>query len=180
MGMAHQSDHYSVSQIPYETFLKFFDKIPRIEQDIYKYYCFLKFNQRDIADLMGLTQGAISHRLSRMRIRLLTIREIDRLCGSKPDVMFKKLEEFCDPFEIEILRSMYETTSQSHTARRLNLLFNLTKDRAVNQIKVKYRFERILNKLSGTGYYRIFNYIRSSLYALSEVRLPQFDRTNDG
>jgi hypothetical protein len=178
--MAYQSGNFNISQIPNETFLKFFDKIPHIERDIYKYYCTWSMNQADIAAITGLTQGAISHRLCRLKKRIGVLIDIDKMCGSKPDLIFKNLEEYCDPFEIEILRAMYETTSQSHSAHRLNLMFNLTGSKAMNQIKIKHRYEQILKRLVGTGYYRLFNYIRCSLYILSEVRLPHFDRTADG
>ena len=127
-------------------------------------------NQKDISSITGLTQGAISHRISRMFKRLAFLEEREKLCGMDVDRMFKELEKYCDPFEIEMLKAAYETTSQSHSAFRLNF----------NQIKLKYAFEKLLIRLKNTEFYPLFRFINQNWYVLSEVRLPQFDRSLDG
>lgn len=164
----------------YDIFLKFFDNIPHIEREIFKYYCDFKMNQKEISSITGLTQGAISHRISRMFKRLDFLEEREKLCGMDVDRMFKELERYCDPFEIEMLKAAYETTSQSHSAFRLNFIFNLTGENKVNQIKLKYAFERLLMRLKSTEFYPLFRFINQNWYVLSEVRLPQFDRSLDG
>jgi hypothetical protein len=162
----------------YESFVKYSEKLPYLERRIYKYYHILGLDQRTVASITGLTQGAISHKLSRINVRLDFLERLNCLCRS-PEKMFEDLNQYCDPFEVELLRAAYETTSQSHSAIRLNALFNLTGDKMMNQIKFKHRFLTILKRLRGTGYYRVFNYIDDSWYMLSDVRLPHFDRTMD-
>lgn len=164
----------------YDTFLKFFDNIPPIERDIFKYYCDFKMNQKEISRITGLTQGAISHRISRMFKRLDFLEEREKFCVMGSDQMFKKLKRYCDPFEIELLKAAYETTSQSHSAFRLNFIFNLTGEQKINQVKLKYAFERLLIRLKNTEFYPLFRFINQNWYVLSEVRLPQFDRSLDG
>jgi hypothetical protein len=178
--MKYLSPNRNTDQKRYDSFIKFFDKIPHLERKIYKYYYVVGLDQREIAKITGLTQGAISYRLSRMNVRFDFLERLDSMCGGSPEKMFKDLSIYCDPFEVELLKALYETTSQSHSAIRLNALFNITGDRMMNQIKVKHKFSMILKRLQGTGYFRVFNYINSSLYMLSDVRLPQYDRTNDG
>lgn len=174
--MAYQGRNGNASLISYETFLRFSDKIPHNERDIYQYYQVFKFNQKDIANLTGLTQSAISHKLGRIQSRLIFLDKLDRLFGRNPDKIFESLKEYCDPFEIELLRAVYDTTNQSQSADILNVIFNLKGDVAMNQIKVKHRFNMILKKLIGSGYYRIFKYIENGWYMNHEVRLPQFDK----
>lgn len=164
----------------YEIFLKFFDKLPHIEREIFKYYCDFKMNQKEISRITGLTQGAISHRISRMFKRLDFLEKRESLCRMGPEKMFRRLRVYCDPFEIEMLKSIYETTSQSHSAFRLNFIFNLTGENKVNQVKIRYAFEKLLVRLKNTEFYPLFRFINDNWYALSEVRLPHFDRSLDG
>jgi hypothetical protein len=135
--------------------------------------------QVEIAGITGLTQGAISHRLAKLRARITFLETLDKLCESDPERIFKELEKYCDPFEIALLKAVYKTTNQSYSAYILNALFNLTGAQAMNQIKVRHRFSKILDRLKGTGYFRIFKYIDDGWYMLSEVRLPHFDRRHD-
>lgn len=177
MTISKLSDEYYLSK--YESFIKFYDRVPHIEREIYKYCIDFKMGQSDIAALTGLTQGAISHRISRMFSRLDFLEEVEKLSPKNPEAMFQDLKKYCDPVEIELLKSVYETTSQSHSAFRLNYIFNLTGEKAINQVKLKYSFSKILRRLFDTEYFNLFNYIGKNWYILSEVRLPQFDRTND-
>lgn len=83
MTISKLSDEYYLSK--YESFIKFYDRVPHIEREIYKYCIDFKMGQSDIAALTGLTQGAISHRISRMFSRLDFLEEV----GSD------KREDFC-------------------------------------------------------------------------------------
>lgn len=177
--MLSQHSNANASQISYENFLRFYDRIPSLERDIYKYYCIFNLGQVEIADITGLTQGAISHRLAKLRARVTFLETLDRLCEGDSEKIFKELKQYCDPFEIALLKAVYRTTSQSYSAHILNTLFNLTGAQAMNQIKIKYQFSKILSRLKGTGYFRIFKYIDEGWYMLSEVRLPHFDRRHD-
>jgi len=178
--MLYPSKNANASQISYDNFLKFFDKIPPLERDIYRYYCIFNLGQVEIANITGLTQGAISHRLAKLRTRISFLENLDRLCEGDPEKVFNGLKQYCDPFEIALLRAVYRTTNQSYSAHILNGLFNLTGEQVMNQIRVKYRFSKILDRLKGTGYYNIFKYIEGGGYMLNEVRLPHFDRRHDG
>lgn len=161
-------------QLLSSVFFKFFDKIPPREREIYKYYCEARMRQSDIAQTLGLTQGAISHRISRMIKRLTFLKKLDDMSGGDPDDLFESLKEYCDPFEIEILRAFYNTTSQSDSADMVNGIFNLTGDMALNQVKIRYQFGKILVRLHKTKYFGIFYYIKQNLYLLNDVKLPHF------
>jgi hypothetical protein len=160
----------------------FVNRLPRMEQELCNLYIVKSFDQKNIAQLYGITQGAVSSRLKRITERLQFMKQIS--LNFDITQFDQTLSPLFNPFEIELLRSMLETTCQSETARRLNVLFNLTKKsnskkyNSMNQVKVRYRFEKCLNELKKYHhpYYELFKMIKQNLYLLYEVKLPHFSR----
>ena len=70
---------------------------------------------------------------------------------------------------------MLETTCQSETARRLNELYE---DTTMNQVKVRYRFEKCMDKMKEAHhpYLNLFLLIKKNLYMIYDLKLPQFGR----
>jgi predicted transcriptional regulator len=164
----------------------FVKKLPKVEQELCELYFTKKMCQKEISYLWGITQGAISSRLSRVKKRLEFMKELSNFDITNFDEM---LSPFFDAFEIELLRTMMETTCQSETAHRLNNLFNLTEEpafysglnpkyNAMTQVKVRHRFEKCLMKLKFCKhpYHELFLKIKQNLYMFHEVKLPHFDR----
>jgi hypothetical protein len=158
-------------------------KLPQSEQELCEYYLIKKLNQKEIATLLGKTQGAVSSRLCRIRKRLQFIKDLSNFDVSKFDEV---LSPFFDALEIELLRGMMETTCQSETAQRLNSIFNLNerfsgdghKYNGMTQVKVRHRFEKCLLRMKTIQhpYYELFLIIKQNLYLLHEVKLPHYDR----
>lgn len=153
---------------------EYLKKLPKIEQDLYFYYAMKNMNQKEIAKIMGVTQGAISSRLSRLAKRVKFLQRLEEFDLNN----FEEKLSLFDAFEIELLRGMLETTCQSETARRLNQLYNLdgaSKD-SMNQVKVRHRFEKILSKMQKIEhpYYKLFLFIKNNLYMLHQIKLPHF------
>ena len=181
----------------------FVQKLP--EREIFLIDCFLKFmGQRETAKIIGLTQGAISSRLNRAQTRLEYMKELNQFDFSE---MEQKLLSFFESdsklekgwkttpeerkFNIELIKGMWETTSQTETAKRLNSIYACTTSSSrygqnhqtcMNQVKVRYRYEKILERLrkSQDSQYRMcldfLTLIKRNQYKLVEIRLPHFER----
>jgi predicted transcriptional regulator len=170
------------SNVSYEEIKPFIDRLPPREVDLIElYYCEHK-NQKDIAKIFGVTQGAVSSRLARAKKRLQFLRDLPKISEMEID---KELGKYFDRIELEIIKCMVQTTCQSKTADLINKKFNLhnEKDR-MTQVKVRHRFERCRIYLDNhkskkpelAKYSNLMEYIKKNLYKLHEVILPHFDR----
>lgn len=170
------------SSVTYDELQPFLDRLPPREQDLIELYYRENKNQKDIAKMFGVTQGAISSRLSRAFTRLEFIRDIPKISIEEVE---DKLQNYFDDTEIEIIVGMMKTTCQSRTATLINEKRGLKgeKDR-MTQVKVRHRFEKCICRLKDLmnldpelkEYYQLLCFIKKNLYKLHEVRLPHFDR----
>jgi len=182
----------------FQEYCKFIPNLPETEKTLIR--CFMSsMNQKETAKLIGVTQGAVSSRMRRAQERLTFMKEMSQFDLSTLD---HDITEILDKYTIklihrtaqkslqkkdlilEVIKGMIETTSQTETARRLNSVFNLTGHDQMNQIKVKHRYETVLNLLGRIKdqnpryeeYYRLLSLVKHNLYKLHEVRLPRFER----
>ena len=175
-------DQIRDSKLSYEDMLPFLEKLPERERDLLNLYHKERKNQKDIAKMFGVTQGAVSSRLNRAKSRLRFLREMPKIELSDID---RNLSAHFNIIEIEIIKCMMVTTCQSKTASLINERFGLKEDKKrMTQVKVRHRFEKCITYLgeirkknpSMTRYYNLLGYIKDNLYMLHEVRLPHFDR----
>lgn len=171
---------YEQEEAPMNDIMPFIEKLPEREQDLIDMYFFQEKNQKEIADYFNVTQGAISHRLSRARNRLKFLRDMP-----KPDFDLKKaLGAHFTPFEVDVLLYMVETTCQSRTAFLLNGKYKLRGNDKMTQVKVRHKFIRFMSKIEGLQKkdhrlevcFKLMRYIKKNLYMMHEVILPHFDR----
>ena len=163
-----------------DDFRLFVDKLPQREIDLIEMYYKKRKKQKEIADFFGLTQGAISHRLSRARKRLAFLRDMPKLTGNIRDLLKRDFETF----DIDVIINMVETTCQSKTAEILNDMYKLKGRDKMTQVKVRHKFDRYIEKLkklkkNSAEYKNCYNllvYIKNNLYMLYEVILPHFDK----
>jgi predicted transcriptional regulator len=138
-------------------------------------------NQKDIAKIFGVTQGAVSSRLARARKRLEFLRDLPKITTMDVD---KALGIYFDRIELEVIKGMMETTCQSKTAEIINLKLGLKDGDAMTQVKVRHRFEKCHSFLESekkkkpelAKFSNLLAYIKKNLYKLHEVVLPHFDR----
>lgn len=164
----------------FEDFQPFLDRIPQREVDLIEMYYREEKKQKEIADFFGVTQGAISHRLSRARKRLRFLRDMPKLADDPRRI----LTDYFEPFEIDLFIYMIESTCQSKTADLLNRRYRLRGKNRMTQIKVRHKFDRYIDRLKRlkkshsdlSGCYELARYIKKNLYMLHEVILPHFDR----
>lgn len=175
-------DEMTSSSLSFEDIQPFLEKLPPREADIIQLKCRYNKNQKDIAKLFGVTQGAISSRLSRARERLEFLRDLPKISDEEIDA---DLKDYFDVFELEIIKGMKKTTCQSKTAAIINEKFGLVEDKMkMTQVKVRHRFEKCVNLLgvlmvknpSLRRYHALLVFLQANLYKLHEVKLPHFDR----
>lgn len=175
-------DQIKLSTITYEEIEPYLSKLPAREVDLLTYYRKYGKNQKDIARMFSVTQGAISSRLKRAVDRLKFLRDLPKISGDDID---RCLSSIFDPIEIEIIKCMKETTCQSRTADIINEKFGLFDEKhRMTQVKVRHRFEKCLAKLDNlqkeqpdySRFYGLLQIIKKNLYKLHEVKLPHFDR----
>ena len=177
-------DDIRLSDVSFEQIEPLLHRLPPREIDLLTLYRKYGKNQKDIARMFSVTQGAVSSRLKRAIARLKFIRDLPKITDQDIE---EALSGVFDPIEIEIIKCMKETTCQSKTAVLINARFELVDEKQrMTQVKVRHRFEKCLNKLSilkdGSAkyrqYYDLLMMIKKNLYKLHEVVLPHFDRGN--
>lgn len=164
----------------FEDFLPFLDRLPSKERDLIRLYYYMDKKQKEIAEIFSVTQGAISHRLSRASKRLRFLRDMPKL---KEDIEII-LNPYFNNFEIFLIKTMIETTCQSKTAEILNKKFNLRNDSRMTQVKIRHKFVRFIDRIKKITKsneeletcLKLLEYIRSNLYMMHEVVLPHFNR----
>lgn len=171
---------YNEPLFRFEDFRPFLDKIPQREVDLIEMYYREDKKQKEIADFFGVTQGAISHRLSRARKRLKFLRDMPKL-EDDPRVM---LADYFSEFECDLFVFMIETTCQSKTADILNEKYKLSEGEKMTQIKVRHKFDRYIDRLKQlkrihpelNSCYELARYVKNNLYMLHEVILRHFNK----
>lgn len=156
--------------------------LPEKERGILDKYYFKKMPQTDIARMTGMTQGAISQKLSRAKERLKFLSGLPTFTSGE----LQQLRESFDPQSVELFTIMASTTCQSETAKILNKRFKLSGNRSYNQVKVRYRWKCMMEKLKTVSamprykylskFYKFMGHIESNLYILHEVRLPHLEK----
>jgi predicted DNA-binding protein YlxM (UPF0122 family) len=168
------------NSLRYEDFEPFLDKLPSKERDLIRLYYYMDKKQKEIAEIFSVTQGAISHRLSRAGKRLRFLRDMPKL---EHDINVV-LKPYFEPFEIDLINTMISTTCQSRTAEILNEKYNLTGDDKMTQVKIRHKFERFIERLKKNKRkdeniaicFKLLKYIQKNLYMMHEVVLPHFDK----
>lgn len=168
------------NNLSYDDFVPFLDRLPDKERDLIRLYYYMDKKQKEIAEIFSVTQGAISHRLSRAGKRLRFLRDMPKLSENLEDV----LKPYFDEFEIDLIHIMIETTCQSRTAQILNEKYNLTGDDKMTQVKIRHKFERFIERIKKhkrnnsdlVVCLKLLQYIQDNLYMMHEVVLPHFDR----
>jgi len=168
------------NNLRYEDFEPFLDKLPSKERDLIRLYYYMDKKQKEIAEIFSVTQGAISHRLSRAGKRLRFLRDMPKL---EHDINVV-LKPYFEPFEIDLINIMINTTCQSRTAEILNEKYNLTGDEKMTQVKIRHKFERFIERLKKNKRkdenlaicFKLIKYIQKNLYMMHEVVLPHFDK----
>lgn len=176
----HAFNRPQESSFKLEDYEDFIRRLPQREQDLIDMYCKNRKKQKEIASFFGVTQGAVSHRLTRALERLRFLRDMPKLTQ---DLRVLLKDHFIS-FDIDVVETMIETTCQSKTAEILNKRHRLRGDKQMTQVKVRHRFERSIAKLEQMVpdhpeldiVHKLAVYVKKNLYKMHEVILPHFNR----
>lgn len=156
-------------------------RIPDKEVDMITMYYVKGKKQKEIAEFFDISQGAVSHRLSRAKKRLKFLKDMPKI---EVSILQDFLSRIFDDLTVRILISMTQTTCQSLTAIILNDELKLTGVDRLTQVKVRHKFLRAKKVLSAKAEEDVsfksvsdfITYISKGNYMLHEVKLPHFNR----
>jgi len=170
----HEAEALGISEL--EPYLAL---IPPREVDLIDMYYRKKKKQKEIANFFSISQGAVSHRLTRAMKRLKFLRDMPKIEDGELLLLLK--EVFSD-VDAAVVFFMVRTTCQSKTAQIVNKRLKKGK---LTQVKVRHKFMRadvlLKSKAQENTRYKVVSelvsYIQNGgLYMLHEVKLSHFDR----
>ena len=175
---------FRIGNMSFEEIEPYLDKLPPREIDLVTLYRKYGKNQKDIAKIFDVTQGAVSSRLRRAADRLQFLRDLPKISDEEIDLQLSKI--FTEPIEIAIIKCMRATTCQSKTAKIINEQFELKNGAVMTQVKVRHRFLKCLAKLEVlkendpkyVKFHSLLLFIKNNLYLLHEVKLPHFQKAS--
>ena len=109
----------------------YLELLPKKEYDLIIMYYVLKKEQKEIAQILRLTQGGVSHRISRAKARLRFLVKVPKFTEEE---LFQDLKDLFDELDLTILWGLYETTCQSEVAKRVGM----------TQSRIRHRFMKNL------------------------------------
>lgn len=147
----------------------YLEMLPKKEYDLLILYYVLKKEQKEIARILRLTQGGVSHRISRAKARLKFLVNVPKFTK---DELFVELSELFEELDLIILWGLYETTCQSEVAKRVKM----------TQSRIRHRFMKnleILDKVKDFAdykkYFDAFKLIsKNNFNILREIKLPKW------
>ena len=148
----------------------YLELLPKKEYDLIIMYYVLKKEQKQIAKILRLTQGGVSHRISRAKARLKFLVRVPKFTE---DDLFEELNPLFDELDLTILWGLYETTCQSEVAKRVRM----------TQSRIRHRFMKNLEVLENVKdnevfgrYYEAFQLIsKNNFNILREIKLPKWE-----
>jgi len=151
----------------------YLELLPKKEYDLIIMYYVLKKEQKQIAKILRLTQGGVSHRISRAKARLKFLVRVPKFTE---DDLFEELEPLFEDLDLTILWGLYETTCQSEVAKRVNMTQSRIRHRFMKNLEV---LEKEKNDPVFGKYFEAFNLIsKNNFNILREIRLPKWESKN--
>jgi predicted DNA-binding protein YlxM (UPF0122 family) len=176
-------DEYDDESLNLDDLEPYLDKLPHREVDLIDMYYRLNKKQKEIAAFFSVSQGAISHRLTRAKKRLMFLRDMPKI---DDELLKTSLREVFDIVDADVMFYMIRTTCQSVAANIANDRHKLQGKGKLTQVKVRHKFfkgvetlkkEAILNRDKYGLTSMLATYIKEKgAYMLHEVKLPHFDR----
>ena len=151
----------------------YLELLPKKEYDLVVLYYLLKKEQKEIAKILRLTQGGVSHRISRAKARLRFLVKVPKFTKKE---LFIDLVDLFDRLDLEILWGLYETTCQSEVAKRV----------LMTQSRIRHRFMKnleVLDKVKKDECYKkyfdaFFLISQNNFNILREIKLPKWSYKN--
>ena len=148
--------------------------LPKKEADLILMYHILKKDQKEIAKILNLSQGGVSHRIARARERLKFLISIPKFTRNE---LFEDMTGVIDEeVDLIIMWELYRTTCQSQVAGIVGM----------TQSRVRHRFMKCLKILEDKckdlpdldRYFEAFTQISQNFNILHEISLPKWEHKN--
>lgn len=147
----------------------YLDMLPKKEYDLLILYYVLKKEQKEIAKILRLTQGGVSHRISRAKARLKFLVNVPKFTKEE---LFQELASLFEELDLIILWGLYETTCQSEVAKQVRMTQSRIRHRFMKNLEL---LERVKNESDYKKYYEAFKLIsKNNFNILREIRLPKW------
>lgn len=148
--------------------------LPKKEADLILMYHVLKKDQKEIAKILNLSQGGVSHRIARARERLRFLISIPKFTRNELLEDLKSVIE--EEIDLVIMWELYRTTCQSQVAEIVGM----------TQSRVRHRFMKCLRILEEKSqakpelerYFQAFTQISNNFNILHEISLPKWEHKN--
>jgi len=147
----------------------YLEMLPKKEYDLLILYYVLKKEQKEIAKILRLTQGGVSHRISRAKARLRFLVNVPKFTK---DDLFKDLAPLFEELDLIILWGLYETTCQSEVAKRVKMTQSRIRHRFMKNLEV---LDKVKEEPNYKKYYDAFKLISTNNFnILREIKLPKW------
>ncbi len=151
----------------------YLEMLPKKEYDLIIMYYVLKKEQKQIAKILRLTQGGVSHRISRAKARLKFLVRVPKFTE---DELFEELEPLFEELDLTILWGLYETTCQSVVAKKVKMTQSRIRHRFMKNLEVLENFK---DHETYSRYYEAFKLIsKNNFNILREIKLPKWANKN--
>lgn len=164
-----QKSKYSLDDVkPYLALL------PKKEADLILMYYILKKDQKEIAKILNLSQGGVSHRIARARERLKFLISIPKF--SRNDLFEDLRAVIEEEIDLVIMWELYRTTCQSQVAEIVNMTQSRVRHRFMKSLKILEDTHKNNEKLA--VYFEAFSQIAQNFNILHEISLPKWAHKN--
>jgi len=168
MGYLEDSFPYTFKDL--EPYL---EMLPKKEYDLIIMYYILRKEQKQIAKILRLTQGGVSHRISRAKARLKFLVKVPKFTEEE---LKMDLKTIFNDLDLKILWGLYETTCQSEVAKQVNMTQSRIRHRFMKNLEC---LEKVKDNYSYKKYYKAFKLIsQNNFNILREIRLPKWATKN--
>lgn len=151
----------------------YLEMLPKKEYDLIIMYYVLKKEQKEIAKILRLTQGGVSHRISRAKARLRFLVKVPKFIKKE---LMEDLVDLFDNLDLSILWGLYETTCQSEVAKKVNMTQSRIRHRFMKNLEV---LEKVKKNPRYQKYYDAFFLIsKNNFNILREIKLPKWAYKN--
>ena len=168
--------YYETSKYSLDDVKPYLAMLPTKEADLILMYYVLKKDQKEIARILKLSQGGVSHRIARARERLKFLISVPKF--SKAELVADLKEVLTEEMDIVIMWEIYRTTCQSQVAEMVGLTQSRIRHRLFRNIKVLEEKSATDEKLK--KYFDAFSQIAKNFNILHEINLPKWKSKSVG
>lgn len=166
--------YFMPSKYSLEDIKPYLAMLPTKEHDLIMMYYVMRKDQKEIAKILNLSQGGVSHRIARARERLKFLISIPKFTRNE---LFDDLRTIIEEeVDLIIMWELYRTTCQSQVAELVNMTQSRVRHRFMKCLKILE--DRALEAEKLKTYLQAFQQISTNFNILHEISLPKWAHKN--